>query len=228
MRILVIEDEIRLAEALQQILEKEKYMADIVHNGQDGYDYASSGIYDAIIMDVMIPARNGFQVTADLRKAGISTPIIMLTAKDTLDDKVEGLDRGADDYMTKPFAPQELLARLRALTRRQGEVVVDTMQFGDLVLELSSCNLSAKGKSTHLSFKEFEIMKLLLAGGGSVISKEDILVKVWGYDGDATENNVEAYISFLRKKLNFIETEVEIASLRKMGYKLEKKHADEA
>ena len=228
MRILVIEDEIRLAEALQQILEKEKYMADIVHNGQDGYDYASSGIYDAIIMDVMIPARNGFQVTADLRKAGISTPIIMLTAKDTLDDKVEGLDRGADDYMTKPFAPQELLARLRALTRRQGEVVVDTMQFGDLVLDLSSCNLSAKGKSTHLSFKEFEIMKLLLAGGGSVISKEDILVKVWGYDGDATENNVEAYISFLRKKLNFIETEVEIASLRKMGYKLEKKHADEA
>lgn len=228
MRILVIEDEIRLAEALQQILEKEKYMADIVHNGQDGYDYASSGIYDAIIMDVMIPARNGFQVTADLRKAGISTPIIMLTAKDTLDDKVEGLDRGADDYMTKPFAPQELLARLRALTRRQGEVVVDTMQFGNLVLDLSSCNLSAKGKSTHLSFKEFEIMKLLLAGGGSVISKEDILVKVWGYDGDATENNVEAYISFLRKKLNFIETEVEIASLRKMGYKLEKKHADEA
>lgn len=223
MRILVVEDEIRLAEALQQILEKEKYMVDMVHNGQDGFDYASSGIYDAIIMDVMIPAKDGFQVTAELRKDGISTPIIMLTAKDTLDDKVEGLDRGADDYMTKPFAPQELLARLRALTRRQGEVVVDTMQFGDLMLDLSSCTLSAKGKSTHLSFKEFEIMKLLLAGGGNVIGKEEILVKVWGYDGDATENNVEAYISFLRKKLNFIETEVEIASLRKMGYKLERK-----
>ncbi len=223
MRILVVEDEIRLAEALKQILEKEKYMVDMVHNGQDGFDYASSGIYDAIIMDVMIPSKDGFQVTADLRKDGISTPIIMLTAKDTLDDKVEGLDRGADDYMTKPFAPQELLARLRALTRRQGEVVVDNMQFGDLVLDLSSCTLSAKGKSTHLSFKEFEIMKLLLAGGGNVIGKEEILVKVWGYDGDATENNVEAYISFLRKKLNFIETEVEIASLRKMGYKLERK-----
>ena len=223
MRILVIEDEIRLAEALQQILEKEKYMVDIVHNGQDGFDYASSGIYDAIIMDVMIPSKNGFQVTADLRKAGVSTPIIMLTARDSLDDKVEGLDRGADDYMTKPFAPQELLARLRALTRRQGEVVVDTMQFGDLALDLSSCTLSAKGKSTHLSFKEFEIMKLLLSGSGNVIGKEEILVKVWGYDGDATENNVEAYISFLRKKLNFIETEVEIASLRKMGYKLERK-----
>ena len=223
MRILVIEDEIRLAEALQQILEKEKYMVDIVHNGQDGFDYASSGIYDAIIMDVMIPSKNGFQLTADLRKAGVSTPIIMLTARDSLDDKVEGLDRGADDYMTKPFAPQELLARLRALTRRQGEVVVDTMQFGDLALDLSSCTLSAKGKSTHLSFKEFEIMKLLLSGSGNVIGKEEILVKVWGYDGDATENNVEAYISFLRKKLNFIETEVEIASLRKMGYKLERK-----
>ena len=221
MRILVVEDEIRLAEALQQILEKEKYMVDLVHNGQDGYDYAASGIYDAVIMDVMIPSKDGFQVTADLRKAGISTPIIMLTARDTLDDKIEGLDRGADDYMTKPFAPQELLARLRALTRRQGEVVVDTMQFGDLSLDLSSCILGAKGRSTHLSFKEFEIMKLLLSGGGNVISKEDILVKVWGYDGDATENNVEAYISFLRKKLNFIETEVEIISLRKIGYKLE-------
>lgn len=223
MRILVVEDEIRLAEALQQILEKEKYMVDIVHNGQDGFDYASSGIYDAIVMDVMIPFKDGFQVTAELRKEGISTPIIMLTAKDTLDDKVEGLDRGADDYMTKPFAPQELLARLRALTRRQGEVVVDTMQFGDIVLDLSSCTLSAKGKSTHLSFKEFEIMKLLLAGGGNAISKEEILVKVWGYDGDATENNVEAYISFLRKKFNFIETEVEITSIRKIGYKLERK-----
>lgn len=223
MRILVVEDEIRLAEALKQILEKEKYMVDMVHNGQDGFDYASSGIYDAIIMDVMIPSKDGFQVTAELRKEGISTPIIMLTARDTLDDKVEGLDRGADDYMTKPFAPQELLARLRALTRRQGEVVVDTMQFGDIVLDLSSCTLSAKGKSTHLSFKEFEIMKLLLAGGGNAISKEEILVKVWGYDGDATENNVEAYISFLRKKFNFIETEVEITSIRKIGYKLERK-----
>jgi len=225
---LVVEDEIRLAEALKQILEKEKYMVDMVHNGQDGYDYAMSGICDAVLMDVMIPSKDGFQVTADLRKAGISTPIIMLTARDALDDKIEGLDRGADDYMTKPFAPQELLARIRALTRRQGEVVVDTMQFGDLTLDLSSCILSAKGKSTHLSFKEFEIMKLLLSGSGKVISKEEILVKVWGYDGDATENNVEAYISFLRKKLNFIETEVEIASLRKMGYKLENRHADEA
>lgn len=218
MRILIVEDEVRLAEALGEILEKERYMVDIVHNGRDGYDYAVSGIYDAIVMDVMMPEKDGYQVVNELRREKIDTPVIMLTAKSSVDDKVKGLDFGADDYMTKPFAPQELLARIRALTRRQGEVVVDNLTFADLTLDISSCDLSAGGKSAHLSFKEFEIMKLLMAG--NVISKEDLLVKVWGYETDATENNVEAYISFLRKKLSFIGSETEINALRKMGYKL--------
>ncbi len=221
MRILVVEDEVRLAEALAQILEKEKYMVDIVHDGCDGYDYAVSGIYDAIVMDVMMPGKDGYQVVSQLRRQKVDTPVIMLTAKGSIDDKVKGLDFGADDYMTKPFAPQELLARLRALTRRQGEVVVENLTFAELILDLSTCDLQAGAKSAHLSFKEFEIMKLLMAG--NVISKEELLVKVWGYETDATENNVEAYISFLRKKLSFIGAKTEINAIRKMGYRLTEK-----
>lgn len=225
MRILVAEDEIRLADALEQILKAEKYMVDVVHNGQDALDYGISGIYDMIIMDVMMPALDGYKVTSQLRNGGIDTPILMLTARTTVDDKVEGLDAGADDYMTKPFAPKELLARVRALTRRQGEMVLEKMMWGDLALDISSCELSCGSKSTHLSFKEFELMKLLMAGSGHVISKEELLVKVWGYEGEATDNNVEAYISFLRKKLQFLESSWEITSLRKIGYKLEEKRA---
>lgn len=222
MQILVVEDEKRLAAALEQILKNEKYMVDVVYDGQDGLDYAMSGIYDLIIMDVMMPKLDGFKVTDKLRRAKIETPIIMLTAKDTVGDKVDGLDKGADDYMTKPFEPRELLARLRALTRRQGEVIVDTLEFGDVTLNLATCQLSCGIKSTHLSFKEFEIMKLLLSNSSAIIQKEDILVKVWGYEADTTENNVEAYISFLRKKLRFLDSSVEIMSIRKVGYKLEK------
>lgn len=223
MRVLVVEDEVRLAAALEQILKAERYMTDVVHDGQEGLDYAMSGIYDAIILDVMMPKKDGYQVTVALRKAGVNTPILMLTARDAVESKVEGLDRGADDYMTKPFAPQELLARIRALTRRQGEVVVQAMDYSGLSLNLSTCDLSWEGRSTHLSFKEFELMKILMANGGHVVSKEDLLVKVWGYEGEATENNVEAYISFLRKKLQFLDAAVEITVLRKIGYKLQQR-----
>ncbi|NLD19603.1 MAG: response regulator transcription factor [Clostridiales bacterium] len=222
MRVLVVEDETRLAEALGQILREEKHMVDVVYNGQDGLDYGRSGIYDIIIMDVMMPRMDGYQVTAQLRRDKINTPVLMLTAKDTVDNKIEGLDKGADDYMTKPFAPKELLARVRALTRRRGEVMVETVDFGDLSLSLSSCDLSSAGKSTHLSFKEFQLMKMLMTGGEGVTSKEEMLVKVWGYEGEATDNNVEAYISFLRKKLIFLNSKIEITALRKIGYKLEK------
>lgn len=223
MRILVVEDEVRLAEALAQILKKENYMVDTVHNGQDGFDYAMTGIYDVIIMDIMMPRQDGYQVTSRLRREKIATPILMLTAKDTTDNKVEGLDSGADDYMTKPFAPKELLARVRALTRRQGEVVVERASAGDLSLNLSSCELSCNTRATHLSFKEFKIMKILMASGGSIVSKETLLTKVWGYECDAGDNNVEAYISFLRKKLSFLGSDMEITALRKLGYKLEEK-----
>ncbi len=221
MQILVVEDEKRLAEALQQILSEKKYMVDLAFDGSDGLDMAMSGIYDIIILDVMLPKMNGLQVAQSLRKAKVSTPILMLTAKDQISDKVTGLDAGADDYMTKPFSPDELFARVRALTRRQGEVVLDELKFDGLVLNLSTCDLSNGSKSVHLNYKEFEIMKILMQNPQSVTPKEDLIVKVWGYDSNAVDNNVEVYISFLRKKLDFIHAHVEIVSLRKVGYRLE-------
>lgn len=223
MHILIIEDEKNLAEALEQLLIREKYMVDKCYDGTDGLEQASSGVYDVIIMDVMMPGMDGFHVTMELRKRKIATPILILTAKGDTEDKVEGLDCGADDYMTKPFVPKELLARVRALSRRQGAVYVDTLEFGDLCLNLSDCELCCREKSTKLSFKEFEIMKILMANAHRIIGKEDLLVKVWGYEGEATENNVEAYISFLRKKLIYIASDIEIKSIRKLGYKLEEK-----
>ncbi len=223
MQVLVVEDERRLAEALQHILGEQKYMVDLAFDGRDGLDYALSGIYDVIILDVMLPKLNGYDVASQLRKEKIDTPILMLTAKDQISDKVKGLDSGADDYMTKPFAPEELLARIRALTRRQGEVVIDELKFEDLILNLSTCDLSCDVKSVHLNFKEFEIMKILMQNPQIVTTKEDLIVKVWGYDSNAVDNNVEVYISFLRKKLDFISSNVEISSLRKIGYRLEVK-----
>ncbi len=227
MQILVVEDEKRLAEALQQILREKKYMVDIAFDGADGYDMAVSGIYDIIILDVMLPKMNGLQVAQKLRKEKISTPILMLTAKDQISDKVTGLDAGADDYMTKPFAPDELFARVRALTRRQGEVMLEELTFDGLTLNLSTCDLVNGGKSVHLNYKEFEIMKILLQNPQIVTPKDDLIVKVWGYDSNAVDNNVEVYISFLRKKLEFIGARVEIVSLRKVGYRLEVRNAEE-
>ncbi len=221
MQILVVEDEKRLAAALEHIMTQQKYMVDLAYDGTDGYDLAVSGIYDIIILDVMLPGMNGYEVAAKLRKEKIATPILMLTAKDQISDKVKGLDSGADDYMTKPFDPEELLARIRALTRRQGEVVIDELSFEGLKLNLSTCDLICKDKSVHLNFKEFEIMKIFLSSPGIVVTKDDLIVKVWGYDSNAVDNNVEVYISFLRKKLDFIGSPVEIASLRKIGYRLE-------
>ena len=221
MRILVVEDETRLADALEQILLENKYMVDVAHDGQDGLDYALSGIYDAMILDVMLPKKNGFEIAAEMRRQKNQTQILMLTAKDAIPDKVTGLDSGADDYMTKPFAPEELLARLRAMTRRQGEVVLDEMSFEDLTLNLSTCDLKCGVKSVHLNFKEFEILRLLMANSPQVTTKETLIVKVWGYESGAEDNNVEAYISFLRKKLYFLGSRVGVTVLRKIGYHLE-------
>ncbi len=227
MQILVIEDEKRLADALAQILIEKKYMVDIANDGADGLDYALSGIYDVIILDVMLPKLNGLQVVSEMRKNKIDTPVLMLTAKDQISDKVQGLDAGADDYMTKPFSPDELLARIRALTRRQGEVVLDELEFGSIKLNLSSCDLLCGENNVHLNFKEFEIMKILMQNTSIVTTKDDLIVKVWGYDSNAVDNNVEVYISFLRKKLEFIGADVEILSLRKIGYRLEVKTDDQ-
>lgn len=221
MRVLIVEDEIRLAEALVQIMSEQKYSADMVHDGQDGLLHAISNQYDVIVLDVMLPKLNGFEVVREMRNQKIATPVIMLTAKDEMVDKITGLDCGADDYMTKPFVPEELLARIRALSRRQGEVALEEISFHDLTLNLSTHDLYRGIKSIRLGFKEFEVLKILMSNPKSVITKDTLITKVWGTDSDAEDNNVEAYISFLRKKFFFLGSSVEIATLRKVGYKLE-------
>ena len=221
MRILIVEDESRLGEALAQIMKESRYQADVVQDGETGLEYARSGYYDLMILDVMLPRLSGFEVARQLRKEGSTLPILMLTARDEIADKVQGLDRGADDYMTKPFSTEELLARVRALSRRQGEVVLEELCYDDLVLNVSTYTLSRLGKSVRLGFKEFEVLRLLMANPRMVLSKEDIILKVWGSDSDAEDNNVEAYISFLRKKFFFLDSRVTIGTIRKVGYKLE-------
>ena len=221
MRILIVEDEIRLAETLGQIMEEQHYQADVVNDGADGLDYALSGQYDLVLLDVMLPKLDGYEVARRLRAAHISTPILMLTARDDTGDKITGLDCGADDYMTKPFDSGELLARVRALTRRQGEVLSQRLVVSDLTLSLSTRCLSCAGKSVRLGFKEFDVLRLLMSAPKAVIPKEDIISKVWGIESDAEDNNVEVYISFLRKKLHFLGTRVSIGTVRKVGYHLE-------
>lgn len=222
MNILIVEDEKRLAEALAHILIEEKNMVDVVNDGAEGLDYALSGIYDCIILDVMLPSMDGFDVCLRLRRNKITTPVLMLTAKDSVPDKVRGLDAGADDYMTKPFSSEELLARIRVLTRRKGEVILDEMRYEDITLHLDQSKLSCASnhKSIHLNFKECEMLKLFMSKPNVIISKQDLIVKIWGYDSDAGDNNVEAYVSFLRKKLAFVDSCLEIQSAKKLGYKL--------
>ena len=222
MNVLLVEDEKRLADALAQILLENKYMVDVVYDGADGLAYGESGIYDCIILDIMLPSMNGFDVCYELRKKKVTTPVLMLTAKDSVYDKVRGLDAGADDYMTKPFSPEELMARLRVLTRRRGEVILDEMRYGDLTLHIDQSKLSCSknSKSIHLNFKECELIKMFMTKPEIIISKQDIITKIWGYDSDAGDNNVEAYISFIRKKLIFVESDLQILSVKKLGYKL--------
>ena len=221
MHILIIEDEKRLAETLAQIMEEQRYQTEIVNNGADGLDYALSGQYDLVLLDVMLPKLDGLEVAKRLREAHISTPILMLTARDEIEDKISGLDCGADDYMTKPFDSGELLARVRALTRRQGEVLAQCLTVSDLTLNLSTRCLSCAGRSVRLGFKEFDVLRLLMSAPKAVIPKEDIITKGGGIESDAEDNNVEVYISFLRKKLSFLNSRVTIGTVRKVGYHLE-------
>lgn len=225
MRILVVEDERRLNDALCQILTEQKYMVDAVYDGKDGYEYGKSGIYDVIILDIMLPYMNGYDVLSALRKDKIKSAILLLTAKDAISDKVKGLDLGADDYMTKPFSMDELLARVRMLSRRRGEVVIDSLEYGDIVFNISTSELSCKdsGKSVRLIYKEAKLLEMLLSKPQIIISKDEIITKIWGYDSNAGDNNVEAYISFLRRKLSFVGCKTEIVSVKKLGYKLEAK-----
>lgn len=220
MKILIVEDEVRLAETLGQIMLEQKYNVDMVHDGESGLDYAMSSTYDVIVLDVMLPKMNGFDVVRSMREQKNATPVILLTARDETVDKITGLDCGADDYMTKPFVPEELLARIRALSRRQGEVVFEELHFADLTLNISTYTLLCGVKSIHLGFKEFEVLKLLISNPTMVFPKESIIDKVWGSDSDVEDNNVEAYISFLRKKFFFLGSKVTIGTVRKVGYHL--------
>ena len=221
MNVLVVEDERNLADAIVRIVSDAGFNCEAVYDGNAGLTSAESGLYDAVIMDVMLPGMDGIQIVHELRHQGNSIPVLMLTARTSTSDKVEGLDAGADDYMTKPFEAAELLARLRALTRRQGDVVIDTVTFADLTLDLETHDLSCDGREVHLSGKEFEVLKMLMSSNARVVSKQDLLTRVWGADADASENSVEAYISFLRKKLTHVHSKVQITTLRMLGYRLE-------
>lgn len=222
MNVLVVDDEIRLADSIGEIFRSQKYTCDCVYDGVDGLAYAETGIYDVIVLDIMLPKMSGFDVLKALRAKKINTPVLLLTARDEVSDKVKGLDYGADDYLTKPFSKDELLARVRALSRRVGEVIIDDLKFEDLVLDLNTNDLSCGKKTVHLGHKEFEILKMMMSSRGQVFSKDDIITRVWGYLSEAEDNNVEVYISFLRKKLAFLGSSVTIATVRKLGYHLDR------
>lgn len=221
MNILVIEDEKNLADAIVRILTDAHYHAEAVYDGKSGLISCQSGLYDAAIVDRMLPSMDGLDIVKEVRRSGDSMPILILTARTSTQDKVDGLDAGADDYLTKPFEAPELLARLRALTRRQGDVIIEQMKFADFTLDLSTHDLMCKNHSVHLSGKEFEVLKMLLSAPSRVVSKQDLLTYVWGTTADASENSVEAYVSFLRKKLAYVHSKVQITTLRMLGYRLE-------
>lgn len=220
MRLLIVEDEVRLADTLRQLLHRQGYTADVCYDGVSGLDNALTGIYDLMVLDVMLPGLNGFQVARQLRDADIATPVLMLTAKSDLSDRVHGLDCGADYYLTKPFEPEELLACVRTLLRRSGGQLQesDTLTWGDLSLERGTFTLSCNGRDVRLSRREYDLMELLMRNGAQVVTKEQLLIKVWGYDSQAEDNNVEVYISFLRRKLTHLHSQVRIKTLRMLGY----------
>jgi two-component system, OmpR family, response regulator ArlR len=219
MRILVVEDELHLAEALTQILKKNNYTVDTVNDGEAGLDNALSNIYDLIILDIMLPKMDGISILKEIRKEGLGVPVILLTAKGEISDKVAGLDSGADDYLPKPFAAEELLARIRALLRRKGEVLADNnLTFGDIELNISTLKLTKGSKDVKLILKESQLLELLITRKNSASSKELIIEKLWGFDAEVEHNHVEVYISFLRKKLLFLNSKVIINTVRGVGY----------
>ena len=221
MKVLIVEDERALSDALEHIVRRAGYAADAVYNGTDALAQAMEGDYDVIVLDVMLPDMDGFQIVSRLRARGNPTPVLMLTARADVSDKVTGLNAGADDYMTKPFDNAELLARLNALCRRTGEVVLNEIHFADVTLDLNAARLSAGSDSVQLSKKEFELARLLLSHPRQTLSMDAIYSHVWGLDAEVTENNVMAYVSFLRKKLKYLNSRVTIRNIPQIGYRLE-------
>ncbi len=222
MKILIIEDEKILADSLKTLLEGKGFEVETVYDGETGKEYALLGIYDLLILDVMMPKMDGYEVARQVRSQRCSTPILMLTAKSEVEDRIRGLNSGADYYLTKPFDTAELLACINALLRRQGNQV-DELTYGNISLDLSSSKLICGEKSVRLSAKEFDVMRLLMQSKDRNLSKEALLARVWGYDSNAVENHVEVYIGFLRKKLKSIGSDVSIEAIRRLGYHLEVK-----
>ena len=221
MRLLIAEDELDLAEALTVFFERNHFTVDAVHNGADAYDYGVSGEYDAIILDVMMPKMNGIQVLERLRAEGVKTPIMMLTAKGQKEDRITGFDAGADDYLPKPFDPDELITRVRAMLRRSQSYQPSLLACGDLTLDPASGLLQCGDTSLRLGGREFQIMELFMRSPRQVFSAERIMERIWGYDSDAELNVVWAYISYLRRKLEMVGSNVRIAARRGQGYLLE-------
>lgn len=222
MKLLVVEDEEQLADALTEILKRDKYSVDTCYNGIDGLDNALTGIYDCVILDIMLPGMSGIEVLRSLRKEKINTPVLLLTARSEIEDKINGLDTGADDYLTKPFVTGELLARIRALTRRKGEIIDENrMDYNGLLLNKNTSSVVWKDNDVKLSLKEYQIMELLISNPRQILPKERIIEKIWGYESDVEYNNIEVYISFLRKKLSVISAPVQIKTARGIGYSLE-------
>lgn len=221
MNILIVEDEKELSDVLATLLRQQNYAVDIAGDGITGEENALSGIYDAIILDIMLPAKNGIDVLRSLRAQGISTPILLLTARSEIEEKISGLNTGADDYLTKPFVSGELLARIRAITRRTGEFTADDLSFDGTLLNKNTYQLSYKGNSVKLSQKEFQIMEMLMNNQKRIIPKERMIEKIWGFNNDAEYNNIEVYVSFLRKKLAAIISPMQIIAVRGVGYTLE-------
>ena len=222
MKILLAEDEKRMAQALTELLKRENYDVDHFEDGISALEAIEDDVYDAIILDVMMPGMSGFQVAKNARANGIKTPILMLTAKGEVDDKVEGLDSGADDYLTKPFQTKELLARLRALLRRNYDTQDGLLTFGDISLNTNSATLTcnSNGQSVRLGDKEYRILEYLMSNAGSILTREQLALKIWGYENEAEYNNVEVYMSFTRKKLSFIQSKTSIKAVRGIGYEL--------
>ncbi len=220
MKILIIEDEKLLAKSLCDLLESKGFETEAVYDGKSGREYAELGIYDLLILDVMMPEMDGCEVARRVRAHRCATPILMLTAKSSLEDRIEGLNAGADYYLTKPFDSRELLACVNALLRRQG-AQVNELKFGSTCLDLESGKLICGGKSVRLSAREFDVMRFLMQSKENNVSKETLLTKVWGYDSNAVENHVEVYVGFLRKKLLSIGSDIRIEAIRRLGYHLE-------
>ena len=219
MRILLVEDELRLAEALEQILKRQGYIVDVAHDGSVGQDMAETGIYDVIILDRALPGTQGIEILKHIRAKGITTPVIFLTAKDTVSNRVEGLDAGADDYLVKPFSTEELLARVRALSRRSESLQTsDTLCFASMCLDMRSCEVSIGTEKVKLTVTETQLLELLMRNQGQVLTKEQILDRIWGFDKDVEIKNVELYIFYLRKKIALEKGGVTINTVRGVGY----------